>query len=153
MARRKNLPFKVVGKRKPIKASFLQKIVWRSWWVVFTSDLPEDTDGLCESQTVEGKPRVGKKIQIREGLEGEYLLETMIHEFMHAALDCLNEEYVDRIAQDLAQLILREEVLRRLLRPWDVQKIVRRILDEREKDLIIPPSVLRLHARRSSEDK
>ena len=45
MARRKLLTFKVIGKRTPIKASFLQKIAWRSWRVVFTSDLPEDTDG------------------------------------------------------------------------------------------------------------
>ena len=96
-------------------AAFTAKVAWRVWRVVFTRDLPKDLDGLCDSPTKDGRPRRGKKIQIRENLQGKELIETVLHESLHAALDCINEEYVEQTASDQANLICHEEVLKRLL--------------------------------------
>jgi len=96
-------------------AAFTAKVAWRKWRVVFTRDLPKDLDGLCDSPTKDGRPRRGKQIQIRENLQGRELIETVIHESLHAALECVNEEYVEQTATDQADLICHTEVLKRFL--------------------------------------
>jgi len=106
--------------------SFTAKIAWRVWRIVFTRDLPKDLDGLCDSPTKEGKPRRGKKIQIRDNLQGKEALETILHESLHAALDCINEEYVEQTASDQANVICHDAVLKRFL---NCPAIRRKVLD------------------------
>ena len=96
-------------------ATFTAKVAWRVWRIIFTRNLPKDLDGLCDSPTKDGKPRRGKKIQIRDNLQGKDLIETVLHESLHAALDCINEEYVEQTASDQAELLCHDEVLKRFL--------------------------------------
>jgi len=127
---------RVVGQRNSVTAEFRQKLAWRLWRIVFTRDLPDDVDGLCDSQTDGGRPRVGKKILIRDDLRGQDFLDTLFHESLHAAIECLNEECVERVAADLAQLVCRPVVLRRLLADLHVQSKARKILSDIEVDLL-----------------
>ena len=130
-------------KRKPklkilidgVSAEFRQKILWRRWKFQFTSDMPPDVDGLCDLN-LDGRPRVDKTVRVRSGLEGEYFLDCVCHEFLHAAFPFLNEEHVEQAATDLAQLICRREVLEPLLSCWGVQKIARAVIGQWERDLI-----------------
>ena len=108
--------------------SFVAKVAWKVWRVVLTRDLPKDLDGLCDSPTENGKPRKNKKILIRESLVGQAFMETVIHESLHAALDCLNEEYVEQTAADQAALLCHDEMLKRFLNCPKIHKQVCRLI-------------------------
>ena len=64
----------------------------------------ENCRGDCDS------PRVpGKRIRIADDLRGARLLDTLIHECLHAACWDLAEEAVDEFVTDVARILMRTE--------------------------------------------
>jgi hypothetical protein len=72
------------------------------WRLVFT-DLPEEgTDGMCQHPGSRDK-----RILLDRSLKksNKDLLETILHEGLHAACWSLDEEYVERYAADMARIL------------------------------------------------
>lgn len=67
------------------------------WRLVYTDSLPEDVDGECDAPFVKKK-----KIKIRKGMEGQRLLDALVHECAHAALWDLGEGPVASLANAVA---------------------------------------------------
>jgi hypothetical protein len=89
------------------------KIMEKWWRLIFTKDLPKDLDGLTDTHTLDGRPRRNKKIQIDKTLRGQVLLETLLHELLHAAIEPLNEDYVETTAHDQAAIFCHPDCLKR----------------------------------------
>jgi hypothetical protein len=68
----------------------------------FTSALPSDRDGDCDSPVVRNK-----EIRIRKGLSEERTLECILHETLYAADWSKDEEKVVKAAKDISKLLLR----------------------------------------------
>lgn len=74
-----------------------QKVMIRGKaWTLLTKRM-KDFDGLFDHP---GTP--GKEIWIHPSLKGEQMLETLIHEMLHAAFPDIAEESVTESAKDLA---------------------------------------------------
>ena len=58
--------------------------------------------GECDPPEVKGK-----EIRIEESLQGEELLEVLIHEMLHAANWHASEEWVETTSRDLARALTR----------------------------------------------
>lgn len=75
----------------------------KKWRLKFVPKIDnEGTRGLCDSPN-----QARKKILILESLQGEEMLEVLIHEQLHGALWHLDEEYVAQIAKDMARNLTR----------------------------------------------
>lgn len=59
----------------------------------------------------------GNTIKIRDDLRGELLLDTIIHEMLHATNWSLDETHVDRTASDIARTLKRPEIWARIATP------------------------------------
>jgi hypothetical protein len=112
------------------------KVFGKIWNLDFVppSVLPKDSVADCDVPVAPGKPMPGKTIRISDDLEGEYLLDTLIHELCHASQPHLNEEFVDTIATDIARCVWRPEVLRRVLNDPKAKKTVLELLSESHAD-------------------
>lgn len=77
-----------------------------------TAELPKGYCGECDAPDVPGK-----EIRISDELKGELLLDTIIHEAMHGALFHLGpcEAFIERAASDIARIVWKPEVLRKVL--------------------------------------
>lgn len=64
------------------------------WTIHRTSKLPTDRDGECDYSA--------RTIRIRASLQGEELLEVIVHEMFHARWPDLSEEAVMEHAQEIA---------------------------------------------------
>ena len=86
------------------------------FWDIDLAPLRKD-NGLCDPPW-----QKGKKIRIRSTLKGEKLLETIIHEILHAADWYKDEEWVVIVATDIARILTKlgyscnDAELRRLLK-------------------------------------
>lgn len=69
--------------------------------------------GQCDDPDSAGT----KRIRIREDLRGELLLDTIIHEMLHAANWHIDEDHVNRLATDMARTIMRKAVWERIAAP------------------------------------
>lgn len=49
----------------------------------------------------------GKEIQVAVNQDGSRLLETLIHEFLHAAFDIIDEAIVTEVAKDMTRYLER----------------------------------------------
>ena len=58
--------------------------------------------GECESPGTKGK-----KIRIKESIKGRTLLDTLIHESLHACLWMADEEWVAQTASDISHVLWR----------------------------------------------
>ena len=64
------------------------------WTIHRTSKLPSDRDGECDYSA--------RTIRVRASLQGEELLEVIVHEMFHARWPDLSEEAVMEHAQEIA---------------------------------------------------
>jgi len=75
--------------------------------VVYVDKIPDDDEGLlcglCDSPTIKDK-----KIHIRNGLPPQMLIDTLVHESIHACLWCLSEDTVEQVATDITNLLVKE---------------------------------------------
>jgi hypothetical protein len=76
------------------------KIGGKYWSIETASNMPRSLYGWCSSPDSKGK-----LIQIRETLKGEAMLDTIIHEMMHARHWDLSEETVCEFATDVARFL------------------------------------------------
>lgn len=75
--------------------------IGKKYWKIFsTNSLPKNLDGTCDKPCT-----VGRSIQISERLCGEEMLDTIIHEMMHARHWDLSEEAVTEFASDVARFL------------------------------------------------
>lgn len=75
------------------------------WQLVEHSRLPNDRNGDCDPP---GKK--GKQIRVRRGLAGRPLLDTLVHELIHAALWDLGEGPVASLANEVARALWKRGV-------------------------------------------
>ena len=72
-------------------------------WKIERASLPNGDYGNCDHPSVKGK-----RIRIQRNLDGLPLLETLLHEMLHAAAwEQWDEEFVERLANDLAKALDR----------------------------------------------
>ena len=77
------------------------KVGNKYWSLVFT-ELDENTGGECDSPDTKGK-----QIRISTDLQREEELEVVIHELLHASDWSKDEEWVEEIAQDISNVLMR----------------------------------------------
>lgn len=65
-------------------------------------ELDENTGGECDSPDTKGK-----EIRISTDLQREEELEVVIHELLHASDWSKDEEWVEEIAQDISNVLMR----------------------------------------------
>jgi hypothetical protein len=70
--------------------------------------------GICQHPD-----SAAKEIHIQSGLRGEQLLETVIHEVLHAANWHLDEEFVTDFARDVTKILKRKPLWERIVDPGD----------------------------------
>jgi len=58
--------------------------------------------GECESPITKGK-----KVRIKKGIKGRHLLDTLIHESLHACLWMADEEWIAQTATDISYILWR----------------------------------------------
>ncbi len=77
--------------------------VWRL--TASCSRIPAGLDGYCDNPTTRRK-----RILIRSGLKGRYLLDVLLHEIAHASLWDLGEKPIDSLATSLAHFLWEQGV-------------------------------------------
>jgi hypothetical protein len=70
--------------------------------LIYTNQLDNDCDGLCDKPTVKGKA-----IRVRETLKDQRRMEVEIHEMLHATDWSKDEEWVDQTAKDISAVLWR----------------------------------------------
>ena len=80
------------------------RILGKRWEIIFVPqhELAKDEDGLCDAPDTPAKA-----LRILDALEGEALLETVIHEFTHAADWSKDDAWVHPFGRDLARVLWR----------------------------------------------
>jgi hypothetical protein len=91
----------------------------KHWNVRFVSEAELGRDyGSCDPPHVRGK-----QIAVRDDLRGRELVDTIIHESLHAgAWHQLDEAFIERLATDVSKLLWRPEVLARLVDDDEVRQ-------------------------------
>ena len=85
------------------------KVLGKYWSMVFGGTKP-DEDGRCDAPEVPNR-----RIYLRKSLRGDVLLETVIHEVVHAAAFHVDEEYVSEFAADLTKILKTKSVWSRIV--------------------------------------
>ena len=76
--------------------------VGNKYWNLVFIELDENTGGECDSPDTKGK-----EIRISTDLQREEELEVVIHELLHASDWSKVEEWVEEIAQDISNVLMR----------------------------------------------
>lgn len=79
------------------------KISGRSWQLRFVSGGEFEMEkqlGECDSPTAKNK-----SIRIANDIDGELLMDTVIHEMTHAAFPMIGEDFVEQFATDVARVV------------------------------------------------
>ena len=76
--------------------------VGNKYWNLVFIELDENTGGECDSPDTKGK-----EIRISTDLQREEELEIVIHELLHASDWSKDEEWVEEIAQDICNVLMR----------------------------------------------
>jgi hypothetical protein len=101
-------------------------IMGKVWDLIFISpkNLPKDRYADCDPPEVKGKV-----IRVSDKLTGEILIDTIIHECFHAGSKMqLDEDFIDRFASDIARVICKDEVLKRIVNTPKCRKLLLEIL-------------------------
>ena len=98
------------------------QILGKTWNVRFASVAELGRDfGACDPPSVRGK-----EIIVRDDLRGRELVDTLIHESLHAGgWHQFDEAFIERLATDVSKLLWRHEVLERVLDDDDVRLLER----------------------------
>lgn len=84
-------------------------IAGKRWTIRFVRKIMSggvECDGLCVYEKSE--------IRIRSGLEGQDLVDTVLHEVMHAAGIILHEDFVTQTAADMASALYHKGIRGRI---------------------------------------
>ena len=84
-------------------------IAGKTWTLRFVRSITHDgvkCDGLCDFEK--------REIRVLSSLNGQELVDTVIHEIMHAAGWNLHEEFVAQTAEDIAGALYHPEVRGRI---------------------------------------
>lgn len=76
--------------------------VGNKYWNLVFIELDETTGGECDSPDTKGK-----EIRISTDLQREEELEIIIHELLHASDWSKDEEWVEEIAQDISNVLMK----------------------------------------------
>ena len=76
--------------------------VGNKYWNLVFIELDENTGGECDSPDTKGI-----EIRISTDLQREEELEVVIHELLHASDWSKDEEWVEEIAQDISNVLMR----------------------------------------------
>ena len=76
--------------------------VGNKYWNLVFIELDENTGGECDSPDTKGK-----EIRISTDLQREEELEVVIHELLYASDWSKDEEWVEEIAQDISNVLMR----------------------------------------------
>ena len=76
--------------------------VGNKYWNLVFIELDENTGGECDSPDTKGK-----EIRISTDLQREEELEIIIHELLHASDWSKDEEWVEEIAQDISNVLMK----------------------------------------------
>ena len=90
-------------------SSFRVKINEQRWTVKFVRRIQVDGEpcyGVCDVAK--------REIRLERGLTGQQLLDTVIHEIMHAAGWNLDEQFIEQTATDIATALTHPRVMERL---------------------------------------
>ena len=79
------------------------RIMNRSWQLVFVH--PGDFEGQTQYGECDEPTAKNKKIKINQHIDGELLLDTLIHEMTHAAFPIIDEDCVEQFATDVARVL------------------------------------------------
>lgn len=93
------------------------KILDKEWRVGFLRKKQKLPNGWSKHTvaTCDAPETLGKKMIFRDELRGELLLDTVIHECLHAAsFHQFDERFVDRLATEIAKAIWHKELLKRI---------------------------------------
>ena len=72
----------------------------RVWSLIEWGGFPEDQNGDCDAPNTKSK-----QIRLRKGLTGKFLLDTLVHEILHAALWDLGEGPIATLANEVARAL------------------------------------------------
>lgn len=87
---------------KPFDLQDSVQVMGKRWKLRQVSRLPEGRMADCDPPW-----KVGKVIRIQSGLTPDLVLRCLIHEMTHAAFWFLDEEYVERFAEDVERELQR----------------------------------------------
>lgn len=85
------------------------KVLGRYWGMIFGGTGPNE-DGRCDAPEIPNR-----RICLRKSLRGDDLLETVIHEVVHAAAFHVDEEYVTEFAADLTRILKTKAIWSRIM--------------------------------------
>ena len=89
------------------------KQVWRLIFVprsrLYIRRSGEQLDGVCDVPDHPGQvlTEANREIHVRNDLDSEDMLETVLHELTHAAFPDKREDYVEHFARDASRLLVR----------------------------------------------
>ena len=83
------------------------RILGKNWNLQFVPRLGKNEAGEDKAGDCDHPEAKNKSIRVLSGLRGEKRLDTIIHEFLHAADWTKDEEWVAASAHDLARILTR----------------------------------------------
>lgn len=87
---------------KPFVLQDSVEVLGKRWKLRQVPRLRSDRMADCDHPS-----KVGKVIRIQAGLEPALVMRCLIHEMMHCAFWCLDEDYVERFAEDVERELIR----------------------------------------------
>lgn len=89
-------------------------LLGKHWTLLFTTSLPKGDFGSCDRPD-----RPGKTIKVNSRMRGRQVIETVIHECLHATDWWKDEEYVHCIAEDITKILTHPDVMKRSKIRWE----------------------------------
>jgi hypothetical protein len=87
---------------KPYNLQDSVEVLGKRWKLTRPTRLPEGRMADCDPPW-----KTGKSIRIKAGLTPELVLRCLIHEMTHGAFWWLDENYVERFAEDVERELIR----------------------------------------------
>lgn len=87
--------------------SIAAEILGKHWEIVWLRRLRRLPDGKTAAGWCDPPDSAGKQIRIRDGMDEETELDTLIHEMLHAAAWHVREDLVDQFASDAARVLTK----------------------------------------------
>lgn len=82
-------------------------VLGKRWNLEQSNEIPRKNMADCDPPW-----KTGKTIRIREGLDQRLAFRCLVHEMMHCAFWFMDEEYVERFAEDVEREAVRNGFLK-----------------------------------------